>query len=642
MSLGWPSRRAMETRRKRGGPRGALERGAALVIALLVMAMLLLLGTTFLTISSTETDIARNARESTQVFYVAATGVARLKRDLVAQFALPYQNLCPNLTAYADLTRQTLTTGEPLDLPIRRIIPGRRGWDLNGSVTCAKPGSTEYYLIWDANNQPVSPVGLTWRTVPYVLDGSGVLYQVEVRNATTPTDPSCPSCIEARVTATTATGTGASRQLQARFQVDRFSPAGHALWVDGGVWRWGAQANMTFAGPVFIKGWSTTYPAMRLGDGGATDTIANYYKNLDATLQAAIPAPPTKPNPVTGESEATLDTTLRVYQGPVEIRSSSASAGERTVAGNGLKETLNGVYTNQGFTQSPGAANVYSDNVAGTRFDLPRELIEFPNLSGPYTGPPLPGGTPPATHDAYLRGGALGIDGSLTIDSTTASFSYPPGLTDLSQCTGNCLIYRQGQDTSTSTATNPDGTPAAIPPTLMVNGTVWVKGDLALGGYGPNRLAAVRYKGTGSLYSRTGGDCCWGSIEVTADVLPPSGFPATSENPAAGGQFPTDHRLGLISGGWTGIGDWTTYGDPMAPTLRIAASIYANYGMYNYAPYQVAGSVMSRYFYALQSARIYYVPALAGARPPGMPGVIPPKAGTPYFVRTLYWRDVMP
>ena len=50
-------------------------RGAALIIALLVMAELLLAGTTFLTISSTENAIALNERVSAQAFLLAEAGL---------------------------------------------------------------------------------------------------------------------------------------------------------------------------------------------------------------------------------------------------------------------------------------------------------------------------------------------------------------------------------------------------------------------------------------------------------------------------------------------------------------------------------------------------------------------------------------
>jgi Tfp pilus assembly protein PilX len=50
-------------------------RGAVLVIAMLVMAVLLLAGTTFLTISSTESQIASNEQASAQAFFLAEAGI---------------------------------------------------------------------------------------------------------------------------------------------------------------------------------------------------------------------------------------------------------------------------------------------------------------------------------------------------------------------------------------------------------------------------------------------------------------------------------------------------------------------------------------------------------------------------------------
>jgi len=52
-------------------------KGAALVIAMLVMAVLLLAGTTFMTISSTESQIALNERASGQAFRLAEAGLGR-------------------------------------------------------------------------------------------------------------------------------------------------------------------------------------------------------------------------------------------------------------------------------------------------------------------------------------------------------------------------------------------------------------------------------------------------------------------------------------------------------------------------------------------------------------------------------------
>jgi hypothetical protein len=392
---------------------------------------------------------------------------------------------------------------------------------------------------------------------------------------------------------------------------------------------------------------------MQLGSAGGADTIASYYKNMDATLQQSIPAP------------SNMDSTLRVYQGPVEISNGSSSVGEQA-------NRLSGVHTNQGFSGAQ-AGNVYANNPPQSPFDVPRELTGFPDLAGPYTGaplPPPPGGVQPPSpawprsHDEYLQNPAwtqpaLTIEGGLTIDGATQSFSYdaqgfssPPRVLDVANCAGGCLIYE-------APASVQGG--AAPPPTLRVKGVIWVKGDIVLGGFGANRLPGIRYeapydpsnpdpsrRGGGTLYARYAPSDGWGgSIEVTSDLLPPAGLPIPSDAlpqaapPPPQTQFATGHNLGLVSSGWMEVGDWSTSGGP-TPPLRIAATIFSNYAMYNFVPYQVAGSVASRYFYVWQSASIYYVPAVRDNPAPGMPGVTASKATSPYFVRTLSWRDVMP
>jgi hypothetical protein len=172
--------------------------------------------------------------------------------------------------------------------------------------------------------------------------------------------------------------------------------------------------------------------------------------------------------------------------------------------------------------------------------------------------------------------------------------------------------------TASSTAA---GRPGGAP-TLMVNGIVRFRGDIVLGGRGDNRLAAIRFKGSGSLYARSPSSGPWfGSIELTSDLLP------------AEGTFPNDHRLGLISASTTTVGDWTA----PSPPLRIAANVFANSAMWNHVSYQIAGAIIARYFYVTGSVAVYYVPALAG-----MPGVAPGKVSSPYFLRTVSWRDVSP
>jgi len=64
-------------------------RGAALVIVMLIMAVLLLAGTTFLTISSTEDQIAENQHASVRAALVADAGLHRAVAQLSANGAYP-------------------------------------------------------------------------------------------------------------------------------------------------------------------------------------------------------------------------------------------------------------------------------------------------------------------------------------------------------------------------------------------------------------------------------------------------------------------------------------------------------------------------------------------------------------------------
>jgi Tfp pilus assembly protein PilX len=61
---------------------GRKPRGAALIISMLIMAVLLLAGTTFLTISSTESSIALNEQVSTQALSLAGAGLQRAMAKL--------------------------------------------------------------------------------------------------------------------------------------------------------------------------------------------------------------------------------------------------------------------------------------------------------------------------------------------------------------------------------------------------------------------------------------------------------------------------------------------------------------------------------------------------------------------------------
>ena len=70
-------------------------RGAALVIVMLIMAVLLLAGTTFLTISSTEDQIAENQHASVRAMLLAESGLHRAVAQLSANAAYPGESSVP-------------------------------------------------------------------------------------------------------------------------------------------------------------------------------------------------------------------------------------------------------------------------------------------------------------------------------------------------------------------------------------------------------------------------------------------------------------------------------------------------------------------------------------------------------------------
>jgi len=100
--------------------RTTAERGAALVIALLLMGLLLLLGTAFMTISSTETQIAFNEQKAVQAFYLAEAGFHKTISDLNAGAVCSSLNdvPLPQSNPIGTFTR-TVTLGASLD---QRIV----------------------------------------------------------------------------------------------------------------------------------------------------------------------------------------------------------------------------------------------------------------------------------------------------------------------------------------------------------------------------------------------------------------------------------------------------------------------------------------------------------------------------------------
>ncbi len=102
------------------------EEGIALVITLLVMTLLLIMGTAFLSISSTETLISINERKRLQAFHLAEAGaewaIAKLNLDGDDGWTTEDQPLGPDGASGPIVGTYSVTVGTPPSSPTQRII----------------------------------------------------------------------------------------------------------------------------------------------------------------------------------------------------------------------------------------------------------------------------------------------------------------------------------------------------------------------------------------------------------------------------------------------------------------------------------------------------------------------------------------
>ncbi|MCA1996291.1 MAG: hypothetical protein LDL56_03580 [Armatimonadetes bacterium] len=349
-----------------------------------------------------------------------------------------------------------------------------------------------------------------------------------------------------------------------------------------GIWNSAEPYNDTNANGMYDPPLTTTELSTTLG---GTAYIGNNYSGMPSDLRALVPNPPV----VSGVQ--TLGSEVRVKHGLVSI-SGSATIGTNAIVDGGLsKNTVDGVYVNDGFTGNKGSSAVYSDNGASNAYDLGHLDMGFPVVSGigaePYTDT---GGTVWNTQEDFLEARSLPVP-LTTIKSSTAAFSYGP------DAYGNRISFTPATKTS--------------PAVLEVYGIIRFAGDLQLG----ESKSTILYRGSGTLYSRR-------DINVSCNLLP-----------VAGQVFPTTARLGLLA--MRNMGLATGSGDAQ---LKMAAAFYAQGRITSAKQNQIAGTFVANFFdMGTNVPNIYQVPELRRNLPPGMPG------DKPYVtLRIRTWRERTP
>lgn len=306
-----------------------------------------------------------------------------------------------------------------------------------------------------------------------------------------------------------------------------------------------------------------------------TATVSNNYNGLSAVLASrVVPLPTTS---FGGETVQTIQAELRVQHGNVAL-DGNAKVGQPNVTGGSpaVKETMDGVYVNDGWTGSAASAAVFSDNGYESTYDMQDGPPEMPDLDGPYTDNT---GTNYPTYMAYLKSRALVIPGDLDF-KTGGTLPY------ISNGLGSISLDASGN--------------------LVIKGIVYVTGDIKFD-VGPTGKSAIQYDGKGMLVSEK-------DVEINVDVY-------------AKTTFPTRDLLGIVAHGSMEFGT----GDG-ASQLNLQGAYFAQEEVINGKQNKIMGACVSNSFGMEQVPDLYQVPSLAENLPPDMPG-----AGN---INVYTWRRV--
>ena len=559
------------------------QRGFALIAGLLALVVLSILATVFMTLSTTESQIAFNDKYATRALYVAEMAVERARRDLKYDADFDRDGITNQYFA----SPTPVAGGQPANcIPLivwQGVPPQQRCYDLGGPIPAQPavvppyPGDSIYFQSLYTNvNLDAYADGSTYDLKLGLLDSNKLTIRAE--------------------------GTGplqTRKTVDVRVEVRDLSVWNNAIFAGGGGAGARINGNVKIAGSVHILGQGLG-PGGTAADFGGGAGIFNWYNGIDAIFTGKLP----DINP------STLDAEVRVKEGQIYMNSGASRVGNSASDGvpAGLKARLDGVYSEYGFAGSFGDQYVYSDNGVYAKYDLPADYsIPFPSLTGPRPDGLL--GTYEDWLDAsswdpvtagVLPGSAVsGTD--LTIYKNTATFDVTDGF--------NRIAWD------------------AISQTLTVQGIIRTPGAIILGGTtGPTKITTIFYTTGGvggTLYAKQAG-ADWSepgntgvhqvSITVNSDLLPV-------------GVFPTVDTIGLLAKDRLVMARSQNH---------VAAAVFAENQVEITKQYQVVGAVVSRFFdMGGQVPSVYQMPNLVKYLPPGMPG-----GQVLNFIKILSWREI--
>ena len=524
------------------------ERGIVLLITLMFTLITAIGIAAFLHLTGTQLVHARKESNSTKAFYTAEVGLERAARILKDDLYYTPEGMEPS---WADDKFYT-PTGY-LKMNIQKYM---------------NPLNPHY----DNDFYPLVP------ETDYALEASGnyrLTYQIDLSNLTGWTDRIWVKST-GRVYRRNATTAGyvleSRRRILALMRARDISPWNNAIFAGEGYMGALINGNVDIRGSVHLLGTSlgTNEYAADFSGGG---NVKNNYAGIPSELGLRIPA---IQKPYGSEIVDSLEAEVRVQHGKVGL-SGTSRLGDPDLAGNSIRETLEGVYITDGYGGEQGERNVYSDNGKYNPYDLEEFDMKFPNMSGPYAGYD--------TYLNYLRSRALVISDATALNQLanvvpTSVFSYSNEKGSISM----------------------DGTGG-----LKIAGIVVVEGDVNFDKVGSTKV--IQYEGKGLLCSST-------NVNVNINLLTRSftGYPYTD-------------LLGVMAANQIGFN--------VAQT-NVMGVFYAENRIVSQKQTSVTGTFFSNYFdMGIDVPSIYQVPETVGNLPDGMIGDF-----RVWIVKRITWGEI--
>lgn len=388
------------------------------------------------------------------------------------------------------------------------------------------------------------------------------------------------------------------------------------------------NGNVSIHGSVHLLGDGLVAGGVALAalDLSGTSLIHNNYEGLDPTLRERVPE--LDETLFNGEAVHTLEANLRVKNGLVGM-SGNSEIGEPDMAGDDIKETMDGTYVADGWTGNSvlddgdrgDSTAVFSDNGWDEGYDL-GDKVAFPVLTDDWRDPndgsrvqdPATGVW--YTHEDYFSQVLVADEndpvdgvysGNIVLNARGTSFYW-------NATTGEEL---SGADAEAATPNPSDDYIQfnAGANTLLMNGQIRVDGTLTFKGQGND--TTINYSGRAAML-------VYGNVTIDANLLACNNGDPTDTIES----FPANNIIGIMASQDMMVGSTSQ--------LEIMGAFYAQGKITAQKQTDVMGTFVSNYFdMGTNVPSIYQVPDLADNLPLGMIGNYPILA-----LSRVSWREV--